>query len=68
MADVFQGSALRVISLRCLIVEAPPAGLRHRVRPATVAPFLMSRVAHTPQEGRLVGRDTEYASRAYSPR
>lgn len=54
-----RGLRYAVISPRCLMVEAPQAGLRHRVRPALVAPFLMKQVAHTPQKGRLVGRDIE---------
>src|SRR5699024_10744340 len=60
-------SALRVMSGRACVVEAPQVRQRHRVRPALVVPFLTSLLAHTPQNGAFEVPDTEHGSRACSP-
>lgn len=58
--------ALRVMSGRDCVVDAPHFLHRQRVRPAVVVPFLTSLDPHTPQVGEFRVTDTEHAFRACS--
>ncbi len=61
--------ALRVMSGRDWVVDAPQVLQRQRVRPAVVVPFLTSLAPHTPQSGgEFRVADTEHAFRACSGR